>query len=76
MDSEDQMMMHLLMAEEANAAIDEQEHLMILVGLLQLEEEEKEALPKRGGSECGEKEIEANATTRRPSHGIHQLFRR
>jgi aspartyl aminopeptidase len=43
MDSEDQMMMHLLMAEEANAAIDEQEHLMILVGLLQLEEEEKEA---------------------------------
>jgi transcriptional/translational regulatory protein YebC/TACO1 len=36
-DSEDEMMMHLLMEEEANVAADEDEHFMILVGLLQLE---------------------------------------
>jgi hypothetical protein len=37
MDSDDEMMTHLFMDEEANTYIDEDEHFMILTGLLQLE---------------------------------------
>jgi hypothetical protein len=57
MDIDDEMMVHMLMEEEANVAA-EYEHFMILAGLLQLVEDEK-ARPKHRGLKCKRKNSKA-----------------
>jgi hypothetical protein len=50
------MMIYQFLEEGANAAVDEDDHLLILICFLQLQEDElKTAAPKYGGSKCGRK---------------------
>ena len=51
MDSDDEVMAHLLMEEETDIAVEEEENMAILVCLLQLQADEAaNAASKRGGS--------------------------
>jgi hypothetical protein len=56
-DSDDEMMIHMLMEKEATVAAGERGHFMILAGLLKLEEKEEKAFPSMEVQSVGRKKL-------------------
>jgi hypothetical protein len=55
MDSDNEMIVHQFMEEEADATADKEEHMAVLLGMLQLQVEEDTFAPIRGGSSTGQR---------------------